>query len=396
MSQKRKFILSMPSGYDKLIHYSVLSLSVFGLIVVTSATMGLDASNYMTLIRTIIKQFLFTVAGFAGMLFLANLYTHERAKAFLPFILIGTIVLLIVAWLFPAVSGARAWIRLPIAGIDFTLQPSEFAKISTIVLMLTYLGDLRIQNISTKELLKAPAISVLLFVLIVVFLQKDTGSGVIILAIALILLLIPRHKALSKVQAWLLIAFIAGIALVVFLLSPVGIEFVKRLPLAQYQINRFTSALNPFQDKDSSGYQLIKGLISFASGGLTGVGFGASIHKYMNFPAVNTDYILAIVVEELGMFGFLIIFIGYLIIICRLFNYALKMQSEKSKMALIGVAMYLFIHFVLNVGGVTGLIPLTGVPLLLISAGGSSTMSFMTAIGLAQAIISDYRTNKNQ
>ena len=135
-------------------------------------------------------------------------------------------------------------------------------------------------------------------------------------------------------------------------------------------------------------------MISFATGGLTGVGVGASIQKYTNFPAASTDYILAIIVEETGILGFVALFAGYMLIIMRLFNYAKRIESEKAKMVLIGTAFYLFVHYVFNVGGVTGLIPLTGVPLLLMSSGGSSTMSFMMAIGVCQAVICQYRTGR--
>ncbi|MDD6369281.1 FtsW/RodA/SpoVE family cell cycle protein, partial [Galactobacillus timonensis] len=182
-----------------------------------------------------------------------------------------------------------------------------------------------------------------------------------------------------------------GIAGIIYLLTPAGIQLVEMLPIADYQKNRFISAFNPFADQYDTGYQLINGLISFASGGWRGLGFGNSVRKYTSFPAANTDFILAIVVEEMGMIGFLLIFIPYLIILCRLFHYALHMKSEKGRIILIGTAMYLLIHCLFNIGGVTAMIPLTGVPLLMISSGGSSTLAFMVSIGLAQAVISQYR-----
>ena len=152
--------------------------------------------------------------------------------------------------------------------------------------------------------------------------------------------------------------------------------------------------MNPFIDQYGSGYQLVNGLVSFATGGWFGLGYGNSVRKYTRFPAANTDFILAIVVEELGIIGFLLIYIPYMVIIIRLFMYALKMKSERGKIILIGVAMYIVIHSLFNIGGVTGLIPLTGVPLLMISSGGSSTLSTMCAIGIAQAVI--MRFNKGE
>ena len=107
--------------------------------------------------------------------------------------------------------------------------------------------------------------------------------------------------------------------------------------------------------------------------------------------AANTDFILAIVVEELGYIGFLMIFIPYCLIVWRLLQYAWRMKSEKGRIILTGTAMYIVVHSIFNIGGVTGLIPLTGVPLLMISAGGSSTLSLMCAIGIAQAVIGQYK-----
>lgn len=175
------------------------------------------------------------------------------------------------------------------------------------------------------------------------------------------------------------------------ILTPYGMGFVQSLPLKSYQKNRFISAFNPFADQYGTGYHLINGLISIATGGWSGLGFGNSIRKYTQFPAANTDFILAIVVEELGMVGFLLIFIPYIIILWRLFYFAMRIKNEKAQIILIGTAMYLAVHCLFNIGGVTGLIPLTGVPLLMISSGGSSTLAFMAAVGVAQAVISQYR-----
>jgi len=391
---KKRSIYRMPVGTDSLIHTSVMILAVFGLVMVTSATMGKDAANYMNLIITVAKQLAFTVAGYVAMVVLSRLFTFELCRKWFGWIMGATFFFLLFTLCFEATGGAHAWIKIPLGFTEVSIQPSEFAKISIMLVMATYLGDVRITRISDKELIKAPTILVLAMVGIVAIVQSDFGSSVVMLGIATVLFLIPRNAVLRKMQTKLLLLLGFGFAAVVVLMSPVGEFFLRLLPFAQYQVNRFLTAMNPFADRYGSGFQLIKGLISFASGGLTGVGFGASIQKYMNFPAASTDYILAIVVEELGIGGFFLIFILYMIIVCRLFSYAMKIESEKGRMILIGTAMYLFIHYLFNVGGVTGLIPLTGVPLLLISAGGSSSLSFMMSIGVAQAVISRYRQGK--
>ena len=193
----------------------------------------------------------------------------------------------------------------------------------------------------------------------------------------------------------MMVLFVTVLSISVYMLSQKGASLIEKMTfLQEYQRNRFISAVDPFYDRYNTGFQLIKGLTSIAIGGWFGRGFGQSINKYSQFPAANTDYILAILIEELGYIGFLLLMVLYGIIIFRILSYALLIKSEKAKVVLVGTASYLLIHMLLNIGGVTGMIPLTGVPLLMISAGGSSTMAFMMSLGLCQAIISAFNTSR--
>ncbi len=387
---KKKRGIRMPLQYDRLIHICTLILVFFGLIMITSASMGI-ATTTSALINVVTKQVVFTIAGFIMMLSVARIFNFKWLRTMMPLIIIGTLFLLLFALTFDPVGGARAWIRLPLGSTEVTIQPSEFAKISVILIVAAFLCDLKIKKKTSWELVKVPALIIATFAAIVMFLQSDFGSAAVIIFIALITFLIPQHPQLTKYQRGVIFLTVSGFLFVLFLMSPMGESFIEALPLQNYQKSRILSAMNPFVDQYGSGYQLINGLVSFASGGFFGVGFGNSVRKYTNFPAANTDFILAIVVEELGFLGFLLIFLCYGLIIFRLFKYAFKMKSEKGRVILVGCAMYLLIHFALNVGGVTGLIPLTGIPLLMISYGGSSTMACMITIGLSQAVISRFR-----
>ena len=395
MTEKKKNpFYQLPVGYDKPIHLTLIGLTIFGLIMSTSASMGTDAADYVGLLFTVIKQLAFIVAGYVAMIVLGHIFSFALCKKLLREIVIGTAIVLLATMFFREVGGAKAWIRIPMGGRELTIQPSEFAKISIMVIMATFLGDVENQNIKFEELVKRPFGFIGVFLFIVMILQHDLGSAVVMAAIAAVCFLIPKHKVLTRAQSHLLMTVIGALGLVILVLATPLRNIILNAESDFYMIRRFTSALNPFMDKYGSGFQLIKGLISFATGGLTGVGVGASIQKYTNFPAASTDYILAIIVEETGILGFVALFAGYMLIIMRLFNYAKRIESEKAKMVLIGTAFYLFVHYVFNVGGVTGLIPLTGVPLLLMSSGGSSTMSFMMAIGVCQAVICQYRTGR--
>ncbi len=214
---------------------------------------------------------------------------------------------------------------------------------------------------------------------------------VIIALMSVISFLIPSHKNLRKVQKIVKIGLCGGCLTTIFLMTPAGVGMLENLPVFSHVSTRFENALNPFSDPYNKGHQAIQGLVSIASGGLTGKGIGQSQQKFGYLTQADNDYIIGVVIEELGIFGLAFIMIGYVVIIQRLFQYALRTKSEGYKIILIGTAMYIFLHFFFNVGGVGGLIPLTGVPLLFISSGGSSLMSIMSAIGISQAVISRIR-----
>lgn len=396
--KKKKFTLKMPQGTDMPVMLAILFLMVFGIIMVASASMGLSVGNSRYLLITTAKQVIFVAAGYCVMTTLANRFTlhYLRSRQFSSLVLI-TLFSLFACLAFPAVGGAKAWVRIPLGITEITLQPSEFAKIVAILIVAAYTGDISKRFPSAWEMLKKPVCFILIFVGIVLVLQSDFGSAAVIFLISCVCFLIPNHIQMRGFQRFLIVAFWSVLIFAVFLLSPYGESFIRTLPfLKEYQVNRFLSAIDPFSDQYNTGYQLINGLISFASGGWFGVGFGNSVRKYTDFPAANTDFILAIVVEELGFVGFLALLTAYGVIIFRLLSYAMKMKSEKGRIVLVGTAMYLLFHIVFNIGGVTGLIPLTGIPLLMVSAGGSSTMSFMACVGLSQAVIAAFRRGEIQ
>lgn len=401
MKKKKNLDLSiMPKGTDLAINISILVLAIFGLLMISSASMGIaidsdHVNNALYLPLTVAKQGIFLAGGYVLMRFLASKFNFSFFSNSLFSVWIIIIGCALFACIFfSAGGGSKAWIRIPFPGVEMSIQPSEFAKIMAVLVVAGYLGDVKKIFSNPRDIWKRPFIIIMLYVGIVIVLQRDFGSAVVIALISGVCVLIPSHPQLKKCQKVISILFISLFVFIIFILSPYGTAIIKHLPLQTYQKNRILSAVNPFIDQYGSGYQLVNGLVSFATGGWFGLGYGNSVRKYTRFPAANTDFILAIVVEELGIFGFLLIYIPYMVIIIRLFMYALKMKSERGKIILIGVAMYIVIHSLFNIGGVTGLIPLTGVPLLMISSGGSSTLSTMCAIGIAQAVI--IRFNKGE
>lgn len=333
-AKKRKFLnLRMPKSSDHFLHAAMIILMLFGIIMVGSASMGVAGGNNRFLVITIVKQVIYAVAGYTAMTFLANHFQLKKLKSSTTFLVIlATIASLLLCLLFVETNGARAWIRIPLGVTEVTLQPSEFAKIIAILVIALYLGD-NLHSYSKKfDLIKRPLFIDGVILFIVWILQSDFGSMAVIFVIICVCFLVPNHPQLRGYQRVLTILFYGSVILGFYILSPSGEHLIAKMTfLKTYQIKRFISAINPFMDQYGTGYQLISGLISFATGGWFGKGLGNSVRKYTNFPAASTDYILAIVVEELGFVGFIGLLAVYGFIIFVLLRYALKMRSEKGR-----------------------------------------------------------------
>ncbi|MEG0313709.1 MAG: FtsW/RodA/SpoVE family cell cycle protein [Erysipelotrichaceae bacterium] len=388
-NNKIKFTFKLPRNYDRSIHFSMILLIIFGSMMIFSTSVGSTLSNNMVVLKTVFKQIVFIVVGYSGLLFFANNFSMRRASRYSNLFAMGIGILLVVCLFFyNADAGTRSWIVIPY--LNVTVQPSEFVKVILIVLMAVAVQANQNRSFTLVDIVKTPVLFFIIFAGLIM-LQPDMGTLMVISLICAICSLIPTHPSFKRYQRFVSISFVVVGMTAMLLFSPVGPKIVQSLPLSNYQEARFTAALNPFSDVRLTGYQLVESLYAFARGGVRGTGFGSSVQKFGYLPEAQTDYILAIVVEETGILGFILVVGTYLCIIGRLFYFAFKTRSEGYKIILIGTSMYMFIHFAFNVGGVTGLIPLTGVPLLFLSSGGSSLISIMIAIGICQHVISQVR-----
>ena len=222
-----------------------------------------------------------------------------------------------------------------------------------------------------------------IYFVIIAFYQHDFGSAIVLFVICFCIAMIPNYRELRKIQNIMVLLVLLAIVAFIILMSPPVTEFLKR-HADNYMVGRFLAAADPFLYQYDNGYHLIMALVSFANGGLFGLGYGNSIHKYMNFPNPSNDFILPVIVEELGIVGFIFLIVTYGIMLYPIVVGSIKTKEYSSKMVMLGVATYFIVHFILNVGGVSGLIPLTGVPLLLISSGGSSLMACLSSLGMCQ------------
>lgn len=378
---------------DGWINFVTIFLALIGLVMAVSASMTAADNSYRLLISATLKQFIYFVISYLLMVFISKKFNYRYFKNLIMPISIAMIGMLLFTLFFDEVNGAQAWIRLNLGFMQFTLQPSEFAKVSTILLVAMYVGDVSPNTKRSSKQILGPVITIIAIqAFIVLFLQDDLGSAIVLLMVAVATLLIPSHPKIRKQQNVVILLLVIGVGLTGFLLTDAGLELISKTSfLRGYQLARFTDYANPFLNITGSGYQLAGSLVAFSRGGLFGVGLGQSVQKYGYLPEARTDFILSLIAEEIGFIGVLIIMVLYAILIWRLISYALKVVSEKDKVVLLGTVAYLFVHILFNVGGITAAIPLTGVPLLLLSSGGSSTLAIMLSIGISQNIISKYR-----
>ena len=390
---KKLFSLKMPKGYSFGIHVSVIILNLFGFLMVISANMGIDADSKKLLFVSV-KEILFIIASYFLMTLVSRTFRPKWFKENFHKLLIGMFILLLIPLAFPSVSGAKAWIRL--GGI--TIQPSEFAKVFIILTIALFFGDAPVKkNLNWKDYVKKPLTYVgLMFIIIAVF-QSDFGTAVIFMFISFFSFIIVKNPKLNNFQMVLFAMFLFGIGIIIFADTPQGIAFFTKMPFVEpYMLKRFQTSANPLFNRTDGGFQVFNGLVALMQGGFTGKGFGNRLNKYVYIPEAQTDFILSIVVEEFGILGFFLIFALYSVIFLKLIQFALKANKEFDKIVLIGTLSYIVVHFIFNVGGLTALLPLTGVPLLFLSAGGSSRMAIMLAIGISQSIIVRIRRTESR
>lgn len=398
---KQLINLKMPRKYDTGIQISVLILLLIGFVTVSSTSVGESSKDSLIVVKTIVKQLIFITVSYLCMTNFARrfmaAYRKNKDKFDKKIGITGVVIviMLVACLLFPGANGSKAWIYIPL--INVSLQPSEFAKIYMIVLcglvanfFYTYRKKNH-KNVTAKQYLLIPGVFLTLFFMIILLLQKDFGSAVVLLLICMTMILIPSNPCLKKVQKLVKYSLVIIALLVGFLFfTKPGISIVESA--GGYKAARVVNAANPFKNQYGSGYNMIYSLYAIASGGVTGLGFGGSEQKFGYLPEAETDFILAVTLEEWGIFAFAAIVICYLMIIYRLYYWSKKARdADGYKVILMGCATYLAIHFVFNVGGISGLIPLTGVPLLFISSGGSSMLAIMIIIGICQSVISHIR-----
>jgi rod shape determining protein RodA len=420
---------------DFFLVLAALILSVFGILFIYSSGVASTGTLVSTEYQ---RQIIWALAGLFIAIFL-SLVDYQRIHDLSLYLYLGTLLLLLYTCLFGRlVNGARAWIGIGAFGI----QPSEFAKVTTILFLSRYLGDTkRGTNYFSRFILSCLIVFIPMGLILI---QPDFGTSLVFIPILLVmtfiagisiryiiflgavigltgfLMILPLWQSYilrKPVGSLAVLANLRFIFIVILVLGAAGLialwgyikykkryfywilygaavgvisfgaSFVSHRVLKDYQIMRLIVFMDPNVDPRGAGWNIIQSITAIGSGGLVGKGYLQGTQSHYRFlPQQSTDFIFSIFSEEWGLLGGLLVFLLFLIIVLRLVRIMKTTTDPFGIYITAGLSgMYIF-HFLVNVGMTMGIMPITGIPLHFMSYGGSSIISAMTGIGLALSI----------
>ena len=354
-----------------LLIVSVL-LFIIGLIMVFSASnvtayMSHDVSPY----NYFIKQAVFLGVGLIMALIMIKFTTKAYGVFSWGLLLIIIISLLMLLVIGQAKNKAISWYDLG----PISIQPSEFAKVITIVWLARYYEKNKKMTSYTKSLFP---IGVCLLITFLIFIQPDLGTAIIYTVIVGVMFL--AAPVIKEIKTKTIFALLGLIAFAGVVLIGSG-----KTVLLERQLERFDFT-NPCDKLLTTGNQVCNCYIAINNGGLTGVGLGNSTQKYLYLPEPYTDFIFAIIVEELGIIFGVGIIVMYMFLLYRILKIGRDSPTNRGALLCYGVAIYIFLHIAINLMGIFGLMPMTGVPLPFMSYGGSFTICLIAALTIVQRV----------
>lgn len=364
--------LKAPSSLDYILIFTVMALVGFGLIMVYSTTGVVSQERMGDALYCAKRQSLSALLGLILMIIAAKMPV-SLIKKLSPILLPACLIMLIFP-LVPGIAdragGASRWVKLG----PIRFQPAEFVKVGVVVFMAGFFArhEMKVSSFFHGIIKPFGLVGVLAGLLL---LQPDFGSSVVILLVVLAM------------------ALACGVRLSHLAVCSVGLAIVLGVLVAisPYRMMRIVSFLNPFSDASGKGYQLIQSLIAVGSGQVVGVGLGEGQQKLFFLPAAHTDFIFAVISEELGFVGGISVLIGFLVLLWRGLLLAKQVRDDTFLFALtVGLTMIIVAPALLNVGVVIGVLPTKGLVLPLVGYGGSSLMACLAVVGLLVRIRREY------
>lgn len=351
-------------NFDWLILASVVLLIAFSLVEIYSVALGQEKFSLMNFQ----KQFIFAGIGLV-LLFVFSFIDSYSLKSFSRYFYILAVIILLAVLVFGStIKGTKGWFNI----FGFGLQPVEFVKIVLILFLSNFFSGLATKIKTTRHFFTS-AISAG-FLIFLVLMQPDFGSALILAAIWLILII-----AAGFPKKYLVIIAISGV--VIF---TVAWFFLFKT----YQKERVMTFLNPTANSLESGYNISQAMIAVGSGGIIGKGVGFGSQSQLRFlPEAQNDFIFAVIAEELGLLGVLLVLSFYLIFFYRCFSALKRVGNDFGIYFIIGAAGLIFIQMFINIGMNIGIMPVVGLPLPFVSYGGSSLLSLLILVGIIENII---------
>lgn len=437
-----KINMSSIFGFDFVLFLSIQVLMIIGVFFIYSSGVN---SNGITVSDEYIKQIVWVITGNVILLTISFL-DYRVFKNIAPWLFLGMIVILLLTAMFgTVVNGSKSWLGIGALGI----QPSEISKLITIIFLAMYLENNR-KSIGTLRVFTV-AFLIVCVPMGLIMLQPDLGTAMVFVPIYIVMMFVAGGNLryiLIMVALGLLIVFFSILPYylmfmvkttsnvtmlftdhklvitvcivlgVVALITLIGYLFTRRnyfyyltavfsvtglsyflsnfarKMFKEYQVMRLIIFLDPQVDPRGSGWNIIQSVTAVGSGGAFGKGFlkGTQSH-YRYLPEQSTDFIFSIISEEIGFMGNVIIFIFFILIFWRCLNIVLKSQDLFGSLIAAGVIGMIFFHFMINVGMAIGVMPITGIPLIFLSYGGSSLWTTLTGIGILLSVY--HRRYKN-
>jgi len=345
--------------FDWLLFTFVLIICALGITEIRSATMHTKFAGAH------IRQAYWVIGGI-GAMFLMSIVNYQALLERVHWMYIAAVASLVSVLVFgQKYLGARRWVKMPGGG---HFQPSEWVKLILIVAVAKYFADLHQRQLSWSDFIKAGAMVGV--PMLMVLAQPDLGTALTYIPIAVMGLFLGGLRAKQA----LAVVLLAG------LMMPLAWHVLK-----PYQRERLTSFMEPEADRQGSGYQVIQSLIAVGSGGIWGSSAGSQTHLSF-LPVPQTDFIFAAFAEEHGFVGALSVMLLYFIVLMRLTQNAQTAPDRAGTFLVMGVVAVLSFHILVNVGMVVGFMPVTGIPLPLMSYGGSSVLFMFLALGMVMNV----------
>jgi cell division protein FtsW len=348
---------------DEWLFAATVGLALFGVVMVYSASADLAFAENGTQYHYVRRQAVWTVAGLLAMMGVMHFdYGRLRDRRVVAGLVAGTVVLLLAVFLFPRINGAHRWIKLP---GGFSLQPSELSKLALAIFLARFLERRAGEE---QSLWKTFAPCVLLTGLFVVLVsaEPDLGTAMMLGVTSVVMLYAAGARLL-----YLGVLGVAGI---------VGIVFM--IVLFPWRLGRVTAFLDPWADAQGTGFQVVQSLIAVGSGGMEGLGFAQGRQKMLFLPFAHSDFIFAVVGEELGLLGALTLVSVFGLFLWRGVRAARRAPDRFGMLLGLGIVVGIVAQALFNISVVLSLVPTKGIPLPFVSYGGSSMLFTLVSVGV--------------